>query len=49
MGEEKKLEVDNIVIEVEGLAWSGPQKDKKKEKKKKAEKVVLEPNDSFVG
>lgn len=42
------LKVDNVLIEVSGLAWGGPQKDKKK-KDREGEEVTLDVHDSFCG
>ena len=47
---EKVLEVDNGLIDVNGLAWGEPKKDKrKKQKDKKGEDITLDVNDSFCG
>ena len=45
---EKILDVDNVLIDVKGLAWGGPKKDKrKKQKDKKSKKVTLNVHNSI--
>ena len=47
---EKVLEVDSVLIDVNGLAWGGPKKDKrKKQKDKGGEDITLDVKDSFCG